>query len=375
MKKNCHLSWTRYTLGCCAAVLLAACSADEPSGSAEQPLGVPLQLSSSISTAVTRAYNTFWEANDGIGVFTTFAGTSTLTYSGSDTPNANIKYYTNINKETDNNGTPDPCTFAPSVAPIYLPASGQAVDVFAYWPHADYVSATVPLNILVPFGQDTTGEEEDDMNDSIKHCDVLKVAKFTTDEAPIDIDHPSTQLLFEHAMTKVIVYVMAGTGMSDNDLAGSNVKRVVLLGQPRVATYAPVSQALTITAVTANDGTAPIRMKEVTSSDDPDYVSTYTKYNDATPPVEEWTKNVLHVYRAIVLPTNTTTNPASNTARKIQFNVGQTTYTYTITDAFAPGSQMIFAVRLSATNLEVEAVIKDWSHVTVTPNPLEPDTP
>ena len=74
--------------------------------------------------------------------------------------------------------------------------------------------------------------------------DVLK-AKALTSESVIDIDHTTAQLLFSHILSKVIIKVKAGTGYSAADLSG--LTAVKIQGQPVTATFAPISQTLSIT--------------------------------------------------------------------------------------------------------------------------------
>ena len=349
---------TRLILLLSVAVLLASCDQKEnfDDERPETPVsGVPLQIGSGISATVTRAFDTSWDAGNTIGVFTTKTGTTTITKSGTQY-DENIPYSTATVYETYNSSTHE-YTYRPftklTEKQIYLPADGSAVDVYAYYPYLNSVSASVPLSISIPTTQTL---------DNQKGVDVLKAKVLSTESAPVDIDHPTQYLLFEHVMSKVIVYVMSGTGYSDDDLSGNKVSSVQLLGQPTAATYAPVSQELTITA-----GSNTITMQEVEDTQDPDYASTYT-----IPSTSE-VKNVLHVYRAIILPNNTSTNPVTTgSERQIKFNVGSTNYTYDMTETFSPGAQTVFAMRLSATGLDVWAAIKDWSQETITPNPLYP---
>lgn len=336
-----------------ATILLASCDQKEAVFSEKPALGVPLQLGSGISATITRAHDTTWDAGDAIGVFTTATGTTTITKSGSQY-DENIGYSTTLEAETYSGGNYTYRQFSPlNEKKIYLPADGSAVDVYAYYPYYNTVSATVSRSISIPTPQTLSNQ---------KQVDVLKAKVSSTPSAPVDIDHPSVNLLFEHVMSKVIVYVMSGTGYGDEDLTGDKVSSVQLLGQPTEATFAPISQELTITS-----GNNTITMQEITDPTDPDYQTTYTIPETSTP------KNVLHVYRAIILPNNTSTNPVtSGSERQIKFNVGATNYTYDITQTFASGQETIFAMRLSATGLDVWAAIRDWSHETITPNPLYP---
>ena len=360
-----------------ASALLTACSTREEDidNSSSQRM-IPLQLSSGIKASVTRAFDTTWDIGNAIGVFTTPAGDNTqVTRSGSYN-DENIGYGINTEEQTYDGSS---YSYKPFTAltgkQVYLPANGSAVDVYAYYPYlADAVTASVPLSITVT-GTSATSTPSPQTTAQQKGFDVLSAKVLSTNTNPIDIDNPSVNLLFEHVMTKVIVYVMAGTGIQESELSVNNVSSVQLLGQPVSAPFAPITQVLTITT-----GSNVITMQEITSdTTDPDYVATYTI------PGETDARNVLHVYRAIVLPNNTTTNPYTSTDRKIRFNVGQTNYTYTIPQidtetpantnyyAFESGKEMRFAVRLSATGIEAFAAIKDWTEQGINPNPLYPD--
>ena len=360
-----------------ASALITACSTNDDIDTSS-PQGVPLQLSSGIKASVTRAFDTTWDLGNAIGVFTTPAGDNTqVTRSGSYN-DENIGYGINTEEQTyDGNSYSYKPFTALTSKQVYLPANGSAVDVYAYYPYAaEAVTATTPLSITVT-GTSATSTPSPQTTNQQKGFDVLSAKLLSTSTNPIDIDHPSVQLLFEHIMTKVIVYVMAGSGIQESELTGNNVSSVQLLGQPVSATFAPITQTLTIT-----EGSNVITMQEITNDEeDPDYVATYTV------PGETDARTVLHVYRAIVLPNNSTTNPSTSTNRQIKFNVGQTNYTYTIPRidtetpansnycAFESGKEMRFAVLLSATGIDAVAAIKDWTEQGVNPNPLYPDQP
>lgn len=372
-------------------LLLSACQqaeTDEPRPAPTE--GVPLRLASGINTVQTRAFNSSWERNDAIGVFTVAAGgtASDVTYSGTQ-PDENIKYTisaeaftgTASSVETDNSGTPAFKSFLPGSSQIYLPANGSAVDVYAYYPWTLNVKVSAPLEINIPTTQRAYDDPEDEeKKENQKAVDVLK-AKATvstdkkpdpaTDYYPINIDHTTAQLQFSHIMSKVLVRVVVGEGYGEDDLNGSNISSVVLSGQPTVATFAPVTQALSITA-----GSNHIQMAELKSdSGDSDYVSKATvSLKDGADPTEE---SVIHNYRAIILPNTdaTGTNPVtSGSERQIRFNVGSVTYTYNITQAFQPGYQTEYTIILAANEVTVQAAITPWTaNVITTPKPLTPD--
>ena len=332
-----------------SAAMLAACDSkelvkpDEPLPAKDK---VPLQLTSGISTTrgMTRAFDTSWDANDQIGVFATVAGNSaSITNSGSQA-NSNIAYKITTDQQTLDGTTHLYKAFEPSTEGtlIYLPADGSDIDVYAYYPWTSGVSASSPLSISIPTTQTLANQ---------KSVDVLK-AKALTSESVIDIDHTTAQLLFSHILSKVIIKVKAGTGYSAADLSG--LTAVKIQGQPVTATFAPISQTLSITDASCISEIVPVG--PLTSSES-DYAS-----------------DAVCTFRALLLPTDATTNPVSNTARKIEFTIGSgsvtSTYYYDMAAnniALESGTVTVFTITLQATGVSITAAISDWSEVTSVP--------
>ena len=354
-------------------LLLTSCQqTDEQQLVPEQ--GVPLRLVSGISTVQTRAFDSSWDYGNEIGVFTTGAGTTTITKSG-DNNDENIRYRI---ANAEFNGSTNPIntymgdsysykSFAPYApnSQIYLPANGSDVDVYAYYPWTTGVSASSPLNITIPTTQYASGDDENQ-----KAVDVLTASYKTdvTDADPtkhihVNIDNTTAQLQFSHIMSKILVRVVVGEGYGADDLSGSNISSVVLSGQPTAATFAPITQTLAITAGSSN-----ITMAELASGD-ADFVTTAT--------ISSVAHDVIHNYRAIILPnTGTTgTNPVTTgTERQINFNVGSITYSYNITQDFRPGYQTIYTIILAANEVTVTADITPWTANVITPEkPLLPN--
>lgn len=350
----------KHTFLFATAVLLAACSHQDEAD--EQRPAVPLQLCSGISTTVTRAFDTTWESGNAIGVFTTEAGTSTLTRSGSQN-DENIGYQTSVEADTYNQETSQYTYSAfTSVSPdkkIYMPVNGTSVDVYAYYPYTQSVTATTPLSINIPTTQTAANQ---------KTVDVLRAVKESTTEQPINIDYPSADLLFSHVMSKVIVYVKTGTGYSDSELTGSNISSVQLTGQPTAATFAPVTP-ISNTPLSITAGSAAITMQEITDTSDPDYRTTYTYTPEGSQDAVTFS-GIIHCYRAIILPNGTNNAATSGSERQIKFRVGSLDYTYNITQTFKPGQQTVFTITLAAEQITVTAAITDWTY-----NTIEPDKP
>lgn len=352
------------TLLLISAAMLLACDGKESAGPEPTPARdkVPLQIVSGIGST-TRAFDSSWEANDAIGVFTTVAGSGTnentnpyvVTKSGA-INDENIKYNfnsaTTVNTVASGNAT-DGYTYAyqgftPESNQIFLPADGSDVDVYAYSPWKNGVTASSPLSISIPTSQTPVNQ---------KATDVLKASLASTESAPIDIDHYTVQLLFRHVLSKVIVKLKAGTGYNESDL--SDLTEVKFAGQPVSATFAPITQALTITD--ANQDVVAYQLK----SGDPDF----------SPET-----GVIHTYRALLLP-NDETNLSTKTTRKIVFTVGTApntiTYSYDLYNSnnptsgspivFGSGQVTTFTITLQATGVSITAAITDWTEVTSVP--------
>ena len=370
-----------------ASALMTACDQKDlvmPDGPLPPSDKVPLQLTSGISTtrSVTRAHDTSWDAGDQIGVFTTVAGSGSgdanpfvYTKSGS-SYDANIAYKITTDEQTLDGSTHVYKSFLPSTEGklIYLPADGSDVDVYAYYPYSAAVwpenaTAPSPLDITIPASQTLENQ---------KTTDVLK-AKALSSTSTIDIDHTTAHLLFEHVLSKVIIIVKYDTGYSYDDISGRVA--VQITGQPVSATFAPITQALTIT-----DSSTPITPCEITGNTDPD---------NAVLSGEK----VVCAYRALLLPNlpnGTSQNPATDTDRKIIFTVGDktegavtTTYIFDLSNnntpavgetpagnpnIFEAGKVTVFTLKLAATGITIEAAIQPWTIETVSPEPIYEDS-
>ena len=343
-----------------SAAILAACDAKEmvtPDGPVPVRDKVPLQIVSGIGST-TRAFDSSWDATDSIGVFTTVAGSGTITMSGTYN-DENIRYDIASAAETYNESAEEGERnkykgFAPHSegSQIYLPADGSNVDVYAYYPWTNGVTASSPLAISIPTSQTLANQ---------KKTDVLMAETLTdlTNNKPINIDHPSVSLLFRHILSKVIIKVKVGTGYGETDL--KDRIDVKITGQPINATFQPVGQSFAITTLTED-------FTDIIPYEIPKPVGVET-------PDPDYDSSVLYTYRAILLPNDNTTNPASNTNRKIVFTVGdketpgaaQITYDYDITTNFVENQQITFTLTLAATGITVEAAITPWTISNINP--------
>lgn len=316
------------------------------------PKQVPLQLTSGILSTVTRAYDSSWETGDKIGVFTVKAGstnTTDITRSGT-YEDANIcyklsdyageTYYPSTSSYNYLNFNPaDKVTIGAQEEDkkIYLPIDGSDVDVYAYYPYDGSATASAKT-ITLETSQTLAGQKTYD----------LMSAKALSSTSPINIDHTTAQLLFQHELSKVLIKLVVGTGYEASDLLGK--VSIKISGQPIEASFSPLTQSLTITQA-AND----IFPQTLTSGD--------VDYDSA----------VLYTYRALLMPNGTNNPAASDGTRQIVVTVDNTggassTYYYTLTETFTKGQQTVFTLRLDPTGLNVSAAITPWSDVSITPS-------
>ena len=343
-----------------APLLMACQQTDVLDSRSEQQNLVPLQLSSGISYGVTRAYNSSWQANDVIGVFTTKQNTKTLTMSGT-YYDENIEYQTTTSKETKTTEGYDPSSFVPvnENKKIYLPADGGVVDVYAYSPYS--ASYTSDNGVLVTIPTTQTGANQ-------KTTDLMMASYLSGAEGHSSIyrDNAAVNLQFSHCLSKVIIRVVVGTGYADGDLSGISVK---ITRQPTAAKFDPLQQTaspLTITTTSADfTDVTPADLTGDTNTEtnnDNDLGADYTAFRTISDVA------ALKVYRFLLLPNVETTNPATNPAtcaenekRKIVFTVGNVTYTHNISETFAAGQQTVYTLTLAATGVTLTASITPWA--------------
>ena len=345
-----------------AAALLMSCEQRELVYPVSPDEPVPLRIASGIgSVNVTRAFDTSWEANDQIGVFTVEAGSTDatkITYSGTQ-KDENIVYSISTGAETYDKTDPDNPIYDfqgfTSASPIYLPADGSQVDVYAYSPWKTGITAAAGLGLTIETTQTAANQ---------KTFDLMMAKDVSTALHPICRNHDNTNaqanLLFEHCLTKVLIRLIVDEGYSVSDFL--NKVSVKITKQPTAATFMPLAQTLTVTTATT-DFTDII--PATLTSGDPDYL----------PNTDPNYSKMVYCYRALLLPNEETTNPAVTVTdpdpRKIEFTVTNgsysSVYTYTINETYAANMQIIYTLKLGSTGLSITAAIQPWSFSTVNP--------
>ena len=361
------------TLLLAAVTLIMSCEQVELEMPNDPNAPVALRLNSGIATvaATTRAFDTQWEAADEIGVFTVEAGetdASKITKSGEDY-DQNVKYIVKTSDDYSTYDNTDPANptytyrdFDAASSPIYLPADGSNVDVYAYYPYISGTTAAAGTTLSLATDNTATTGIATQTTTNQKKIDLMKASALSSSSA-INRKNPGAALKFEHCMSKILIRLIIGTGYSKTDF--ENKVSVKITHQPYEATFMPLAQTLTVTTATEDFiSIVPAKLE----STDADYMkSTETGYS-----------NMLYCYRALLFPNDSgdgAKNPVTTDAtRQILFTVdnnGHTsTYTHNIDDTYAANTQIIYTLTLGASGVSVTAAIQPWS--TSTTNPSDP---
>lgn len=306
----------KYFFLAASAALMAACSSNSEESVNQS---VALRIASSIDVseqAVTRAANDAWEAGDAIGLYAVKTGTTTAITGGE-----NVEFTTSVSAST-NNGA-DFKSFT-ATTPVYLPADGSAIDVYAYYPRQ---ASVTPAAQAIDVSDQTSQAAIDWMTTG-------KTDK-TTQGGSTDITkaNPTVQLLFAHRLVKLQFNLVHGTGMTAADITSPTLSIAGLNTKANLNLYTgAVSDLGTPAAI------APVAMSAPAAGFDASL-------------------------EAIILPYTTTGTHA------VTLTLGSATYTFNIESgkAFAAGNKYIYNVTVNATGLTVTAAITDWGNGGTTP--------
>lgn len=306
-----------------ATLLLMACSSDSLSPVGEERAALVITSGIGVATVgMTRTSGVSWSDGDQIGVFATPAGNTAQTITGG----ANVAYSTTVTSATTS-GSAESYTYTPAAftasTPVYLPADGSAIQVYAYYPYSSTVTNATQIPITV------TDQSSQSAIDFMRAWNDKTTLGGSTAITKVN---KTTQLLFYHKLSKVVFTLVAGTGMAAIDLTGSTSTTLTIGGQPTAATYNIYTDAITITP-----GSSTITALTV------------------TPGVQ---------YEAILLP-NTTGDGGTNnpSVRNCTLAIGSATYTFSIPAAksFDAGIQTNYTLTVNSNGLDVKAAIEPWA--------------
>ncbi len=296
MKRN-TFGKTRLLLGaalCAMAAISAGCGKD--GGEPAPDAGTAVRITGGIA-AQTRASDSSWDAGDQIGIYMYYAGTTDIAEA-----TENVPY-------TTADGT---SAFTPAGLTIYYPVDGSSVDFTAWSPYADVEERTADLT-------DQSSQEAID----------LMTAEALSGTTAYSKENPDVALSFRHRLTKIVVNVSAGNGISESDLAGTKVQ---ITQQVSAVTYAPAAaiaygqQLATIDLLTSADGT---------------------------------------FAEAILCPDDVATAYSTDRGRQLVFTLGSTGeifyYSIDADKSFNAGEKNIYNITVNRVSLDVTATIVDWT--------------
>ena len=299
-----------------ATLLLAACSSDSDTSVTNDGRRVPLQVTGYIADTphgITRAYGTYWEAGDQIGLYAVNSDTTEPIEDGS-----NVCYSTTSGGNTTG---PTFLLFSTST-PIILPATGN-IDVYGYYPYSSGVTTPAAVAVSV--------SKQDPQN----AIDLMTTGKVSTSThngtTPINSANSKCELLFQHRLTKLVF------NLDLTEMGTVGTTSLTIGSQKTSATYSIYTDVLTCSG---------------------DANQTITAVESAPAPAD-YDKT----YEAIVLP-NGSTNPAVD--RTVTIVVDGRSYTFTIaksgassnnkvvTSSFDAGKKYIYNVKVYPFTIEVD---------------------
>lgn len=340
----------KYLILSAAVLAFAACQNNDDAVIESNDL-VPLQVSVAnldvTQSVETRAYSTGttskWETGDAIGLYAYNIQGSETAIAASPYNGVNAKYTASAADASSHVSGSSPFTYTykafSSTAPVYLPANGDKIKIYAYYPHseASTITATSVNSVDIALGTQDVQKNLDFMTASAQVTEVGGSTDITK------ANH-SCQLLFSHKLVKLQFNLSAGTGMVANDIASATV---TVDNLPTAVNYDVKADA--VNSVTGASST----------------ITAYhnTGRSNLASAVADATKQV---YEVITAP-NGSFNPAAN--HLVTITIGTATYTFTINTSgtepvvasFAGGNAYVFNVQVNAASLDVTAAITPWN--------------
>lgn len=301
----------RFALYAVLAVIWGACSSDnesQPTNVSDEHVALTVQGTIGVKNVhASRAVDTDWTSSDKIGVFMVYSGNEAGLVSDNICDGADNKCYVTPN----GNGNFEP--YKANTEPegnntniIYFPIVG-VVDFYAYYPFTALTDYTCSLNVT-----DQSNQEA---------IDFLYAAKVEGRTK----DNPAVSFNFSHQLSKLVLTIAPGNGLSAADLKNLSV---TVDDQHPKATFNLSNGNLTI-----GDETADITLHTTASGT---------------------------LCEAILLPDAATT-------RTLTFNLNNGTdlpFTWKMDKALTAGSKYRYDVKLHRTEVEITgATITNWTMV------------
>lgn len=288
---------------CTILLLPAGCSNDSETSASDSDSRVPLQVSGGIQV-LTRAHDAQWDKDDRIGIYMYAVGKTDIAEGA-----ANIPY-----KKTDTGDG-----FTPADTPIYFPIDGSDVDFHAWYPYKDVA------------GSDWTADLTDQTSQAALDLMVADAKSSIREGGTVyNKEHPAVRLNFEHRLTKLVLNITHGNGVSADELEGLQVE---ITKQWKTVTYDPAFNAIGFVQELA--------------------------------PVTLLTNAGGTFSEAILFPDDLTGKSSPTTGRELVFTLrgNSEKFYWPVPDdkSFNSGEKNIYNITINRTGLEVTSSITDWT--------------
>lgn len=299
----------QFILACAALTALSSCSSDDQSF---DPNEIRITTNVGGIEATTRAATNIHDANHGFK-----SGDIVNVYIFENADPQSYHYGTDGLLQCSANGSGD-LIFSPKQ---YYPASGKNIDVCGIY----------PIGIKIKSGsQDFSVQTDQSTDDNYRESDLMfaTVSDHKKEDGPVNLS-------FQHKLSKVVVKLQPGDGVSDSDIANAKVE---ILNTFTKGSIASVTQsAMGNISPSNNEGDKlDIIMGEWTSSAD---------------------------VAAIVIPQTIISSAESQTSLfKVTLRNGAT-YTYKPTEdvTFAAEKVHTYTLKLTTLEITVTSSISDWT--------------
>ena len=219
----------------------------------------------------------------------------------------------------------------------YYPATGNNVNIYAI--HGNFSETLTEGTTTFPTSLPHTVAT--DQTSGYNQSDLLFGS--ATDLARQAGAH---QVTFAHLLSKIEVYLIAGSGVTDTDLASATVS---ILGTKPQATVTLNKTATPIASVTASGTATEISALMQHGTDQTVTVGSDTKYAPA-------------FAQAIIVPQWVSSTGASggDTTDFIKVTIGTGAYVAKVSNEFTAGNKYTFYVTVNASGLTISSTITDW---------------
>ena len=224
----------------------------------------------------------------------------------------------------------------------YYPFSGHPVNIYAVHGNIAGITPgttafpTVGLTHTVSINQNASTPADNFVVSDLLYASASNCARQSA----------AHNLQFSHLLSKIEVYLVAGTGTTDEELQTATV---TILNTKPAATLTLSKTAAPVVAVDANCSVVAIAAKMQTQT-------------DQTVTIESLEQNAHRFAEAVIVPQwiNTTGTSGGAAVDFIQVSVGTSSYKAQINKEFTAGNKYVYNVVVNKSGLTLTSTISQW---------------